>query len=1151
MYHRMLVALLLCAFPRPAIPAPGDVVLQLAFDGDLRDASGHGNDAFAQNARFIDGQRNQGLQVGAAGASVSDRAELRLAPGLRLEGWVKLTGANTASQMIVRKDREYMLRTDLEGEGGNFSFFVFLDGWEPRVKSPVVPKTGEWYHWIAAWDGKELSLDVNGQVTRQARAGTPMAGDEPLEFGPLTGVLDDVSLANPQAAQTGVAHWAFDGDLRDDTGHGHDAAGPGAKFAAGRVSQAVDFNQALTVPDHPDLQVAPGFRIDCAVYFEKLPPSYGYIAIKEGEYQLRVNSPGEGYHFAFFVNLGGGWEPRVQSPVVAKPGVWYRLSAKWDGQRLILDVNGQRTEAIRSGLPKPTANPVVMGPFDGRLDDLRLENPKLPLLRVRELLQEHTLLTAGRAERLTGVVENLGSPAEGVTAALSLQQGVKCLGDAKLALGNLGTGESKPVEWTVQADQAVSSLAWVQLSAGDYKPEPYRRWVAFFGDTNAPQIPQVSLPAAPGTTWYVDGVAGDNGRAGTSPETAWRDFTRVNGKVLGAGERLLIKRGSVINQELQVTARGAADRWAEIGTYGEGPRPVIHRNWDIADRCVLIADPDHLYVHGLIVCYAGKGLVVQYRGGNHAGLVIEDCIAHHIEGLYRFNAHGIPEWRDRDGAPGDGLGSSAGFAVVGNTPRDVLLRDLEMFSCSWGYFVLGDNITVDRVFVHHDYVHNTSPHPAMVAIRRSFLQNSILDASGGHASAGTMGIMLVEPEGLVIRNVHWRNVPDSKSHDEGGIDFEATGNGILVDRCTFEHNAGAAIEVLGLQSPQPRNVEIAGSRFIQNNLAHKLGPGEIYVWGPSSADVCCSTGVVHDCGYTTIPGVEFFSNQAPKTTSWTLRDNTSYPSPEALRKAMPLNEPPAADAGPDVWSDQASVKLTGTATDDGRPGGKALAVRWEMLEGPGPVAFHPADAAATTADFPASGDYLLRLVADDGELWHSTLVRVHRVPPGTATAKVFEFNHQFDKEGWTEADLGTKVETWQQGRWDSKAEPVMYVSGGYYIVAIKDSTTAHLASPDNLGTDLAAAKVLRLRLMNHTPATHMRLRFTTAADPAWDDRKGVLFEVSPNDTAPRAYAVDLARQPGWTGRLKQLRLDLATGTPLTGTCRLDYVWLGSAGGSLR
>ena len=74
----------------------------------------------------------------------------------------------------------------------------------------------------------------------------------------------------------------------------------------------------------------------------------------------------------------------------------------------------------------------------------------------------------------------------------------------------------------------------------------------------------------------------------------------------------------------------------------------------------------------------------------------------------------------------------------------------------------------------------------------------------------------------------------------------------------------------------------------------------------------------------------------------------------------------------------------------------------------------------------------------------------------------------------------------------------------------------------------------------------MRLRFTTEADGAWDDAKSRAFTVVANDNGSRTYSLDLSAVPAWKGRLRQLRLDLATGQPLTGTCRFDYVWITSS-----
>ena len=73
----------------------------------------------------------------------------------------------------------------------------------------------------------------------------------------------------------------------------------------------------------------------------------------------------------------------------------------------------------------------------------------------------------------------------------------------------------------------------------------------------------------------------------------------------------------------------------------------------------------------------------------------------------------------------------------------------------------------------------------------------------------------------------------------------------------------------------------------------------------------------------------------------------------------------------------------------------------------------------------------------------------------------------------------------------------------------------------------------------------MRLKFTTEADPAWDDTKSQAFTVVANDNQPRTYTLDMSAVAGWKGDLRQLRLDLATGKPLTGTCRFDYIWIGS------
>ena len=1121
-------------------------VAQWGFDGDLFDGSGRGNDVLAESPEFGAGKIEKGLQCRNRSVVVPDGPDLRLNPGFRIDCWVNLDAIGRSWQPIVIKEGEYQLRIDPQSEGGRFSFFTYLGGWEPRVQSSTVPRTGVWYHLAAGWDGEEAWIDVDGAETRSPRAGTPMPTDEPLKLGDFSGVVDEVRIENPRAFDDSVARWLFEGDLRDASGNGRHLAGKAATFAPVRGGHAVRSGaEPLRVSSTPDLQLAPGLRIDVSVYFEKIPTDPLAILIKDEEYQLRVNPSREGGDFGFFVHVDG-WEPRARSDKRVKTGVWYRITAQWDGETLTLDVNGERTRAGHRGIPAPTSNALQVGGPGMLIDHLRVANPRLPVLSVRGVRQEQALLRAGRPETLAVTIRNVGMDAGTCTARLVLSEGIRCLGDASRDVGALSMGSEQTVKWTVQADADTTGTAEVRLTAEGCRPAIGRHVLTFFPAQGTPTVPlpQTGTEEGKGTTYHIDSVSGSNDNAGTSPTAAWRDFTNISGRTLGAGERLLIRRGSVINQELVVSAAGTAENWAEIGTYGEGPRPIIRRNWDIADRCVLVRNPDFLRIHGLVVCYAAKGLVVTYTRGGHEGLLIEDCIAHHIEGLYRPNAHGIPGWRHREGARGDGLKSSAGIAVVGAGGKGITVRDCEMFQNSWGFFVKGADVVLDRIYCHDCTVRNTSPHPAVVAVRRCVMKNSILDASGWHASAGTMGIMLVDIHGMIIRNCTFRNMPNVGNHDQGGIDFEAHGNGCLIEQCTFENNAGAAIEVLGLKSPQVTNLEIRNSRFIKNNWAHKLGPAEIFIWGRRlDPNVCCSNGWIHDNGYVTGPGVDFFVNEAPSLTSWTVENNTPHATVEELERAMPFNRPPVVAAGTDIRTDRRTVRLKGRVADDGRPDGERLSVRWEVIEGPGGVAFNDELSPGTDATFGVPGDYLLRLVADDGELWLSDMVAVHILPAGTSPLAGWEFNHSLDKEGWTEVNPGTRLKEWQHPDWPTRAHPVKYVAGGYFMLAIENSPDACLLSPGPLGVDLSGREAITIRFQNHTPASAMRLAFTTEADTTWDTAKSRTFKVIPNDNGPRTYTVNMTGAPAWTGRLRQLRLDLATGEPLTGTCRFDYIWI--------
>ena len=64
-----------------------------------------------------------------------------------------------------------------------------------------------------------------------------------------------------------------------------------------------------------------------------------------------------------------------------------------------------------------------------------------------------------------------------------------------------------------------------------------------------------------------------------------------------------------------------------------------------------------------------------------------------------------------------------------------------------------------------------------------------------------------------------------------------------------------------------------------------------------------------------------------------------------------------------------SVDLDGTVTDDGLPDPPgAVSTTWSKMSGPGSVTFDDDTAVDTTATFSEAGTYVLKLMADDGEL---------------------------------------------------------------------------------------------------------------------------------------------------------------------------------------
>lgn len=622
-----------------------------------------------------------------------------LRPGLRISARVRfdVDPAEAGEQAILTRGDanalgSYILRVDGPKEGAQFSFFVNVDGRpEPRVSVPVKPRPGAWHDVAAGWDGTNAWLSVDGQTASRVRA--PRS---PKTVFPLAAVR---------------RMGRMQGTIRD---------------------------LAVTVPALPlpaDAAIRPGFRLAFDVAFPRAPAGETTLVAKGDEYWLRYDArEGGAGSFNLFVFLDGSWEPRASVQMPVETGRTYRVTGGWDGRASALAVDGRAGEPVRrGGRCRATAAPLVLG-TKGRaaVTNFALRNERTALasfgmFRTRELMP-----TVGAPVTLAGSLANVGCAVGPCVLTAEGRDGVTVT-PGRIALPRLAEGDELPLEWTVDpGTNHFAHVAFAVFREAEGRADPRALCRATKRIVFMPQTdPDFSAkawnpPLRPTRTYHVDADNGDDARDGLSPQAAWKTFRNAAGLVLGPGERLLLKRGCVFREELSVRAAGAPGNWAEIGAYGEGMRPQIRRTKHINDRCLYVADAAYLAIRDLIVCNAGAGVMVGCVSPGSGHVLVERCLAHHIEGTYRFNSHGIPEWWDEPGPAGGAR--SCGIAVTGGRPRHVVMRDCETYQCSSGFSVRGTDTFVNRMFCHDNYAHNTSPHPYNTA-SRSWMTDCVFDLS--------------------------------------------------------------------------------------------------------------------------------------------------------------------------------------------------------------------------------------------------------------------------------------------------------------------------------------------------------------------------------------------------------------------------------------
>ncbi len=131
------------------------------------------------------------------------------------------------------------------------------------------------------------------------------------------------------------------------------------------------------------------------------------------------------------------------------------------------------------------------------------------------------------------------------------------------------------------------------------------------------------------TTYYVDATAGADGNPGTSQAAAWKTLAKVNATTFTAGDKILLRAGQQWVEQLNPKGSGVSGNPITIGSYGEGPRPIVDgRNvagGGAGGAAVLLKSVSYWTVTGLEVTNdTGKNNVgtVMRPGSNRSGIMV-------------------------------------------------------------------------------------------------------------------------------------------------------------------------------------------------------------------------------------------------------------------------------------------------------------------------------------------------------------------------------------------------------------------------------------------------------------------------------------------------------------------------------------------------
>lgn len=355
------------------------------------------------------------------------------------------------------------------------------------------------------------------------------------------------------------------------------------------------------------------------------------------------------------------------------------------------------------------------------------------------------------------------------------------------------------------------------------------------------------LAAATGTvgcaaTYFVS-PRGSDANPGTSPQAPWKTLEKVNSVVFLPGDRILLEAGSRYTGQLKPQGSGAPGRPIVVDMYGEGPKPRIDGQGEVAAP-LLLENVEYWEVSNLEL--TNESAAPEHKLSGVKVHIKDFGTAHHIhlKDLYIHDLSGDP---DHDTGHGDGINWLNEGKKTKSRFDGLLIENCRIERCTrngiWGWtgywrrdewypsfnVVIRDNtlknmglhgivaIGCDGALVEYNYVERPCMSGGGIGIWAWSSDNTVVQFNEVTGTSGRVDSQAFDSDWNCQNTIFQYNY----SHDNTGgfllvctpkVEPKNLGNKTTIARYNISENDGALLSLFCLAGPL-EGVHVYGNTF--------------------------------------------------------------------------------------------------------------------------------------------------------------------------------------------------------------------------------------------------------------------------------------------------------------------------------------------------